>query len=148
MYGKRASKGAIPAFIETAVAFDLDYCLLWPFHTNAKGYPRFNGGSVARVVCERVNGAPPTPRHQTAHSCGNGMRGCLTPAHLRWDTPKGNNDERIEHGTMGRKLNDDKVRHIRILIGTTTQAAIARQFGVDRTVIRDIANGSLWAHVV
>lgn len=57
---------------------------------------------VARMVCEEVNGPPPTPAHQAAHSCGKGHLGCITPQHLRWATQVENEADKLIHGTHNR----------------------------------------------
>lgn len=77
-------------------------CLTWPFSRNAAGYGRIwvDGGmrTVSRRVCEEVNGPPPTPKHEAAHSCGKGHLACVTKGHLSWKTPKENCADRIIHG--------------------------------------------------
>jgi hypothetical protein len=46
------------------------------------------------------------------------------------------------------KLNENKVKIIKQrLLNKERQTTIARDFGVDRTIIRDIKNGSIWKHV-
>jgi hypothetical protein len=79
-------------------SYDGDDCLVWPFARNAKGYGIIHGGIVSRLVCEHVNGPPPTPEHQAAHSCGNGHEACCTKRHLSWKTAKENSDDRPIHG--------------------------------------------------
>jgi len=90
-------------FEEVILNYDGDECLPWPFSTADCGYGRIRIGGrkqvVSRAVCERVNGPPPTPAHEAAHSCGKGHEGCCTKRHLRWATRTENQAERVAHGT-------------------------------------------------
>jgi hypothetical protein len=89
-----ATPGLTTAFIEAAIAYSGTDCLLWPFGKTA-GYGRIGKGYVHRLVCEAVHGPAPSSRYETAHNCG--VRACINPAHLRWDTPKGNQADQIRH---------------------------------------------------
>lgn len=134
-------------------------CLIWPFHrlqNDGRATVKFKGKQTlaARVMCEMVNGPPPTERHEAAHSCGKGTSGCVHPKHLRWASHAENEADKIAHGTkaMGErqgmsKLTDAKVLAIRALLGTVSQAKIAKQFGVTQTAISKIARGVTWRHI-
>lgn len=131
-------------------------CLIWPFCRQPTGYGAFgyteNGKRempyAHRYMCELVNGPPPTPTHEAAHSCGNGKGGCVHPKHLSWKTISENNLDCRAHGTHVRcptgnrgKLTDAQVAEIRSLAGTMTQAAMAARFSVSQPTIRDILTG-------
>jgi hypothetical protein len=47
---------------------------------------------VSRLVCEEINGPPPTSKHEAAHDTLNGCIGglCVNGEHLRWATGKEN----------------------------------------------------------
>jgi hypothetical protein len=131
---------------------DGDYCLIWPFYRNPNGYGQLGylGESywAHRFMCELVHGAPPTPEHEAAHSCGNGSGGCANPKHLSWKTRTGNLLDCREHGTQARscngnkgRLTDDQVMQIRALKGKKTQDEIAFTFGVSPPTVRDIFLG-------
>ena len=68
------------------VSFEGDECLIWPFtrmsgyagHITIDGHQQY----ACRVMCGLAHGPAPTPRHETAHSCGNGVEGCINPKHL------------------------------------------------------------------
>lgn len=100
--GGRTERGALPRFIDEAIAYKGDDHLLWPFGSSDKDYYPVilidgKNQQVNRLICERVNGAPPSDIHQAAHSCG--INRCCNPRHIYWATPKENMDDTIEHGT-------------------------------------------------
>lgn len=83
-----------------------DECLTWPYSRMKNGYANHTheGRTVvlSRLVCNLVYGAPPTPRHEAAHSCGNGHLGCVNPRHLCWKTHTENEADKLIHGTRRR----------------------------------------------
>lgn len=131
---------------------DGEYCLIWPFYRNPNGYGQLGylGQSywAHRMMCDLVNGPPPSPDHEAAHSCGNGAGGCAHPKHLSWKTKSENLLDCSEHGTQARsyhgskgKLTDTQVDEIRTLRGKMTQSEIAIRFGVSDPTVRDILLG-------
>jgi hypothetical protein len=109
---------------------------------------------ASRYVCELAHGAPPTPKHEAAHSCGNGKDGCVNQNHLSWKTRTENQADRLEHGTHNRgarqgrsKLNEDDVREIIALKGKEKQRDLAKRFGVTRMTVSSIHTGKNWAWV-
>lgn len=127
---------------------ETDDCVLWPHAVNDSGYGRlFVGGRSCRVhvlACEYHHGTRPSPRHEVAHSCG--VRACLNYRHLRWATPKENNDDMYAHGTRWRKLTWEQVEEIRRrhADGTGTHRGMAAEYGVSRTTISNILSGKNW----
>jgi hypothetical protein len=110
---------------------------------------------VSRIVCGAVNGPAPTPKHEAAHSCGMGHKGCISPKHLRWATRKENEDDKFLHGTRQHsktpkprrrrnKLTLDDVREIIILSRTLTQYELARKFNVHQSSISHIITRATW----
>lgn len=94
---------------EVVLPYEGDECIAWPFSRTSSGYGKiYLGGQhliVSRLSCEEANGAPPTPEHQAAHSCGNGHLGCVTKRHLSWKTSLGNAADKKHHGEkFSRKL--------------------------------------------
>lgn len=96
--------------------------------------------------------------------CPKGMQACHNNGkptdnrleNLRWDTPKGNQLDRVIHGTHmageknGRaKLSDDDVISIRRIYssGERTKTQLSEQFGVTSTMIRYIVKGDNWSHL-
>lgn len=101
---------------------------------------------------------PPPEELAMRHSCDNCW--CVNPEHLtpgtitenmkdKEERERGNRDNSAKGQTHYRaKLNDDKVREIRILFASgISQPKIAKRFGVARATIRDIHTGKTWKHV-
>jgi hypothetical protein len=113
------------AFIDRAVLCQKDTCLIWPFARNgSNGYAMYAGTTVARLMCEKINGPCP-PGHETAYFCGNGRAGCINPRHVAWKTPNSIQMDRVLHGTSNRgerngtnKLTEAQARAIRAAKGT------------------------------
>lgn len=122
-----------------------DDCLPWPFSSNWDGYPHFGYEGkclkAGRFLCTLVNGPPPTPKHQAAHSCGNGNKGCMNRNHFSWKTDSENQLDRRKHGTHDlaggnrTKLTPEQVAEIRNSKGVVSQLEMARRLGVTRSVI-------------
>ncbi len=160
-YGDTNLRGTAPGearqyFAETVLPYDGNDCLLWPYGRNVSGYGRINVGGrihlVSRLICEDANGPAPTPKHDAAHSCGNGHLGCVARRHLSWKTRAENVADKIIHGTHLRgsrqwntKLTEGNVREIRSLRGKLFQREIASLYGVRKTTISAIFRGDSWA---
>lgn len=149
--------GAAQAHLEELVDLaKTDECVPWPYSCSPQGQGqiRVNGKLllVARIVCERRHGPPPTPKHQAAHSCGKGHEGCANWNHLSWKTQKENEADKIGHGTArgygnsrGVKLYPAEVREIRRLRDLGIQGpVIGRIFGIQRQTVYAISARRLW----
>jgi hypothetical protein len=143
---------------EVALQHTGDDCLMWTFGKNPDGYGQiWRDGKVvlvSRYVCELVNGPPPTPEHQAAHSCGKGKIGCIAPGHLEWKTQAENEADKLVHGTHGRgernsqaKLTETDVREIIALKGAEPQSKLAERFRVAPQTIASIHTGRSWGWV-
>lgn len=148
-------QGAAIKFLRKHVSYSGDDCLIWPFNrAKPHGYGTlgFNGRPhrAHRLMCELAHGAPPTPKHQAAHSCGKGHLGCVNPRHLSWKTEAENQYDRHLHGTNRKKgtprykLTWQKVAKIRALEGKMSQQAIARKFGVTHGLISKVLLRRIW----
>lgn len=146
---------AIKFMREVVMPHCADDCLIWPYAKDAAGYGQVyldrRVRYVSRVVCEEINGHPPTPLHEAAHNCGKGNMGCVTPSHLRWATTKENAEDRVMHGTHSRgdrshfaSLSDEDVREIRRVGGSLLQREIASKFNVSQSAISRILNAKTW----
>lgn len=143
------------AFVERFL--ESDACGLWPFGKNPSGYGiiSLDGRQMlaSRYACERVNGPPPTRKHEAAHECGNGHLGCITGKHLVWKTRAENQLDRVRHGTSNRgerqgqsKLTEADVKAIRALLADgVPPMRIGSRFGVSDAAIYKIRNGENWA---
>src|SRR6185369_8351585 len=141
-----SGKGAAWAWLRDHVSYQSDECLIWPFCRDQEGYPQLGiSGKLyraIRVMCELAHGKPPTAKHQTGHSCGNGKSGCVNPRHLSWKTHAENQLDRRAHGThvssrhgwLG-KLTQEQIDQIRALNGKKPRAAIARMFNISRGAV-------------
>ncbi len=149
--------GEAKEYYETVVlAYEGDECLIWPYARTRDGYGAItkDGKSriVSRLVCEAANGAPPTPRHEAAHSCGKGSVGCVAKGHLSWKTSVENSADSIIHGTSDRrersgvtKLTESQVREIISSRDSLSLTKAAKMFGVSRVHICNIRSGRAWA---
>lgn len=132
-----------------------DDCLRWPFPYEPNGYGQAvvdgKRTSANRAMCTLAHGEPESIDLEAAHSCGNGAGGCLNPRHLRWETPKGNQAERVSHGTDVRgeknvhaKLTEGDVLEIRRQQGIEGPTEIGRRYGLSKTAIMHIWNRTNW----
>jgi hypothetical protein len=144
------------AWVTHHVNYDADFCLIFPFFRDPNGYGtlRHNGKThyAHRLMCELVNGPPPGPEYEAAHSCGNGDEGCANPRHLSWKTKAGNRQDSLAHGTGVRnttgphgKLTHEQVLQIKGMKGTKTHVEIAAMFGISAPSVRAIFTGKMYA---
>lgn len=152
----RTFHGEPEKFYQESLAYEGDDCLLWPFWLSQDGYGRwYTRGRkrfVSRLICEEVYGPPPSPQHETAHSCVN--RACINPRHLRWATHVENCADKFEHGTAplgekhaNAKLTDSQVRAIKALGPHDGHRQVAERYGVSRDNIYKIRTGRAWAWI-
>jgi hypothetical protein len=131
-------------------------CLIWPFSTTVRGYGTIRIGEklfrVHRLMCEQEHGPAPSPKHEAAHSCGNGSKGCVSKQHVSWKTREGNAADRVLHGNSGRgeknkqaKLTIENVEDIRRLRGIKTNREISAMFGISRGYVHHLQTGGKWA---
>lgn len=143
-------------FYLEALQYTGEDCLFWPFGKIPDGYGvmRLDGKPqlVHRLVCKHSYGPPPSRRHEAAHSCGNGHRGCVAKGHLRWALPKENAADKNAHGThlrgtqaVNSKLDERAVASIRARLRTgESTRSIASDYGVARETVRQIGHGKRW----
>jgi len=155
---KHTKSGAPMAFILANVGFDGDECLVWPFNRDKKsGIPQISldgtTKSPARVMCEKVNGPPPTPKHEAAHSCGKSHLGCVHPKHVRWLTHRENEADKKAHGTAPigtahghAKITDEIVREI--ITSKESLTKIGAKFGISYGTAGKIRRREIWKHVL
>jgi hypothetical protein len=94
----------------------------------------------------------PIPDLLICHSCDN--PGCCNPRHLWQGTAADNNADRSRKGRTKRQLGEEhglttltNAMVTQILLSDATQVALAGQFGVSCTSIKNIHCGRTWANV-
>ena len=139
--------------LENAISFKGSNCLIWPYSICGAGYGQLTIGGKRknshRVVCEIVNGPQPALNYEAAHDCG--VRNCVNPNHIRWDTRKNNLMDRIKHETANRgekhglaKLSTDDVLKIRSLKGLIPQVEIAKIFNISKQHVSRLIKKENW----
>lgn len=151
----KRGEGKTYKWIVAHVGYQDDWCLMWPFGSKLHGYGQMSHLGVRyyahRLMCELAHGAPPSPLHEAAHSCGRGHEGCVNPQHLSWKTKSENLLDCRQHGTqvrskfgIGGRLNAEIAQQIRELKGVKLQREIAEQFNVSESTVSDIWLGRTW----
>jgi hypothetical protein len=140
---------------EVAMQHTGEACLAWPFaKTGGYGHVKVKGkiARAHRYICELAHGAPPTPEHEAAHSCGKGHEGCVSQGHLEWKTHAENMADRLIHGTHNRgercvssKITEAEAREILALKGIESRSRLAARFGVAKSTIAGIHSRHTWA---
>jgi hypothetical protein len=153
--GWNKGTGSAYKWLVDHMAYQHDYCLIWPFSlTRGYGHLSYKGKRYAahRLMCELVYGDPPVFGYQAAHSCGKGHKACVNPRHLSWKEAADNQLDKRVHGTAYRggkkwKLTPIEVLEIRGLKGTKTQDELAEIYGVGRQNIGAILTGRSWTKI-
>lgn len=152
----RAAKGETERFLLSYVGYEGDDCILWPFGTDQTGYGQMKAEGerwiASHFMCRKAHGEPPSPIHQSAHSCGN--RPCINPNHLSWKTPKENDADKIVHGTALRgernpfaKVTESDVREMRRLAGRLSLEELSDRYGITASRVNAIIKRIGWKHV-
>lgn len=155
--GEKAPRGAPMKFITDHIGFEDKDCLVWPFNRDrATGVPQISVNrttvSPARIMCEKVHGAPPTPEHHAAHWCGNSHLGCVHPKHIRWATPSENEMDKRAHGRAPigaahgmAKINDAIA--LEIIHSKESLSKVAARFGISTGTAGKIRRREKWKHL-
>ncbi len=97
------------SFLEKAMLYTGDECLIWPFGRISSGYGIRGAAKerlVHRYVCERIRGPAPPDKPMALHSCGNGHLACVNPKHLRWGDGFDNAADARMHRIQGKMSHD------------------------------------------
>lgn len=140
---------------EVVLTFADDQCLIWPYTRNNNGYAQISRDGrmqlVTRIVCEEINGPPPSFDSEAAHSCGRGVDGCVSKTHLSWKSHEQNMADKQAHGTHNRgrrnpnaKINEQIAAEVRSLSTHLSQRKIAQRFGITQSSVSRILSGEIW----
>lgn len=129
-------------------------CWNWLGSLTETGYGRFDRSERAhRISYELFIGEIPQGLH-VCHSCDN--RKCVNPKHLFLGTRAENMADMVRKGRQlkgesrpDHKLTEEQVKLIRSKYrkGSITHQSLADEFGVARTTITIILNGTNWKHI-
>lgn len=143
----------LKTFIEHALKYEGDDCLIWPHGKATAGYgmARYNGetNTAHVLICKLAHGPKSHSKLEVRHTCG--VRACVNPRHLVWGTRKQNMHDKIAHGTAPRgaknghtKLTEANVRWIRQSGSDRPRKEIAAMFGVTEQNIGKIIHRKHW----
>lgn len=134
--------------------------VLKPASAKRGGYPVVNlttSGSqqrvwfVHRLVALAFLGPCPDGM-EVCHNDGDTSNAALS--NLRYDTPVGNQADRLAHGTSNRGsanglavLTEEQARTLKEVLAIKSIADVARETGVNYSTLRNIKNGSNWGWV-
>ncbi len=147
---RRAKKGEPQEWLRAHVAHKGSACLLWPF-AKARGFGNLEwDGAITyahKIMCELVNGPPPSPNHKAAHSCGTDA--CVHPDHVSW-RPLSEIRAKKTSYRRGRSslLTEAAVRAIRKAADKKTHDELARQYNISRRQVGKIIDRTSWPDVL
>jgi hypothetical protein len=132
-----------------------DACWPWTGGIGTDGYGMFAFGGrtigAHRIACMLAHGEPPAHDSQACHDPARcKSRLCCNPAHLRWDSPAGNqHDVRITLTRRGErnpkaKLTEVQVRAIWAERGKGGYIAISARLGLPFRAVRRVLDGTNW----
>lgn len=144
-------------FRDIVLTYEGTDCLIWPYGRGGDGYARMMVDGVSCLVhrraCTEVRGPAPTSKHESAHSCGRGDHGCVSPIHLDWKTHAENQADMLKHGTTRRgelnphaKIKDADAQEIRRLLnGGASRKAVAERFDISPQIVARVHRRTSWA---
>jgi hypothetical protein len=128
----------------------IDGCWRWTGARNNKGYPVMHedGGLVyAHRFSYELHVGPIPAGMVVCHRCDNPP--CTKPTHLFLGTKADNSLDMVLKGRVASKLSVEQVREIRTRGAEgISHAALAEEYGVDRSNIGLILGRKSWRHVV
>lgn len=129
-------------------------CFICTSHTkNRLGYPHIWRNSKQQRMSRylyTIYYGPILDGNFILHSCDTPS--CINPEHLSQGTPKENTQDMIAKGRkpVGSSLRHSKLTEedvLAILKDPRTSPHVAKDFGVEKSTIKKIRQGKIWAHV-
>lgn len=124
-----------------------DGCWIWRGARTPYGYGQLRVGSetaYAHRIAYSLAHGPLPDGSVVCHHCDNPA--CVRADHLFIGTHADNCRDKILKGRAARKLDPDKVRAIRRSNGNRSD--LAREYGVDPSMIDHVRDRTAWTHVV
>lgn len=142
-----------PEWIEQRSQRTKSGCWIWCMCTHQQGYGlagNINGSTRAHRISWTIFNGPIPVGLNVLHHCD--VPACVNPDHLFLGTHQDNARDRTTKGRGARgknhgnaKLNEQKVRAIRA--SPLPKRRLARKYGVDPALIRNIQQHKIWKHV-
>ncbi len=134
-------------------SYNGEFCLEWTSNCSESGYGRFKvdyKAHKAHHVAWVIKNGEIEEKMMILHHCDN--RKCVNINHLFIGTHQDNVTDRVSRNrsAIGEGNGRSKLKELEVLIirkSSDTKASLARRFGVDRKVIRDIKNGITWKYL-
>lgn len=143
-----STKRGNPVALKGRLTSGGNYFAVWAYPVGASRVTR----SVHTLILEAYHGPKPGDDYSASHKNGNSYDN--RPDNLIWEKHAENLSRKFGHGTHDRGLNNsracitiEQLSVIRTLLedATLTQAQIADQFGISRTMVTRIKNGKKYA---
>lgn len=126
-----------------------DNCWNWKANTGKFGYGRFhyNGrNGYAHIFSYELHNGPKPEGYFVLHNCDNPS--CVNPSHLRLgthaDNMKDKSVRRRIHGERNPRAKLTQAQANVIRMDTRSSRQIAKEYGVEKSIILDIRKGVLW----
>ena len=134
---------------------ELGPCWLWTACTIRGGYGLFaveRVGTMAHLYSLKLAGITVPDGLLACHKCD--VPACVNPTHIFFGTQSQNLMDASRKGRIAKgssngnsRLTEEQVAEIKRRYVRGQGAALAREFGVDKTIVSNIMRGLMWKHV-
>lgn len=118
---------------------------VWPEWTGRAYYPATSLGRIHRLLASALIGRVLARHEHVRHLDGNSFN--YSVSNLCIGTPRDNAKDKIDAGTNGRKLTNQRVREIRAVSDRLSVRQLAERFGVSVSSIRAILARRRWQNL-